>query len=162
TGAETGGTVNKLQWEVGPVGGIGTLGGNLTFGTIDANGLYRAPVAPPIGQTVVVTARAQDYPTASATVPVTISGYSTSSLQGRFAFSMSGRILSGPSAGPFYRAGNFVADGLGNITGGLEDINEASGVTPSFSFVGTYTVAADGRGTLKFADPHGAAGTPAT
>ena len=60
---ETGGTTNKILWEVGPVGGIGILGGNSTFGTISANGVYSAPVTPPVGQTVVITAVAQDYPT---------------------------------------------------------------------------------------------------
>ena len=157
---ETGGTINKILWQVGPVGGLGILGGNAIFGTISASGVYSAPVTPPVGQTVVVTAVAQDYPTSTAAKTVTISGYSTSSLQGRFAFSMSGRILSGASAGAFYRAGSFSADGAGNLNGGLEDINEASGVTPALSFVGTYTVASDGRGTLKFSDSHLPAGLP--
>jgi len=152
---EAGGTTNSVFWYVGPVGDLGILGGNSTFGTINSNGVYSAPLTPPIGQTVSVTAVAQDSPSSSsAPLPVTISGYTTSSLQGRFAFSIAGKILSGPSAGTFYRAGSFSADGAGNLTGGLEDINETTGITPGYSFSGTYTVAADGRGTLKFNDSH--------
>jgi hypothetical protein len=147
--AESGGTTNVILWEVGPVGGLGVLGGNSTVGTISANGVYTAPRTPPIGQTVVVTADAQDYPTSSASLPVTISGYSKSSLQGQFAFTLAGSNASGP----FFRAGSFQADGAGDLNGGLEDVNDSLGVTTfPISFVGTYTLGADGRGTLTFSD----------
>jgi hypothetical protein len=127
----------------------GILGGNSTFGTISAAGVYTAPLTPPIGSTVTVTALSHDFPTAVANATVTISGYSTSSFKGPFAFSVTGRNASGA----FFRAGSFTADGAGNLTGGLEDINDASGVTTSpISFAGTYTLAADGRGTMQFSD----------
>ena len=134
---------------MGPVGGLGVLGGNATFGTISASGVYSPPLTPPIGQTVTVTAAAQDSPTSTATLAVTISGYSTSSLQGQFAFSISGSNASGH----FFRAGSFAADGAGNLNSVLEDINSTSGATTTpISTTGSYTVGADGRGTLKFND----------
>jgi hypothetical protein len=145
---ETGGTTNTILWYVGPVGGLGVQGGNATLGTISASGVYSPPLTPPIGQTVTVTAAAQDSPTSTATLNVTISGYSTSSLQGQFTFSISGN-----SSGHFFRAGSFAADGAGNLNSVLEDINSVSGATTTpISTTGSYTVSADGRGSLKFSD----------
>ena len=146
---ETGGTTDVILWYVGPVGGLGILGGNATLGSISASGVYRPPLTPPIGQTVTVTAAAQDSPTSTASLAVTISGYSASSLQGQFAFSLSGSNASGH----FFRAGSFVAYGARNLTSVLEDVNSSSGVTAlPISTTGTYTVGADGRGTLQFND----------
>ena len=147
--SETGGTTGIILWYVGPVGGIGVLGGNATLGTISASGVYSPPLTPPIGRTVTVTAAAQDSPISTATLAVTISGYSTSSLQGQFAFSITGSNASGH----FFRAGRFLADGAGNLSGVLEDVNTASSATTlPISTTGTYTVGVDGRGTLQFND----------
>ena len=93
TATETGGTSDIILWYVGPVGGLGVLGGNATLGTINANGVYSPPPTPPIGQTVTITAAAQDSPTSTATLSVTVSGYSTSSLQGQFEFSIGGQFF---------------------------------------------------------------------
>jgi hypothetical protein len=149
TGTETGGTTNVILWYVGPVGGLGVLGGNATFGTISASGLYSPPPTPPIGKTVIVTAAAQDSPNSTASLAVTISGYSTSSLQGQFAFSMEGR---NNVSGRFFRAGSFVADGAGHLNSVLEDINSSGATTAPISTTGSYTISADGRGTLQFND----------
>ena len=149
TATETGGSTNIILWYVGPVGGLGVLGGNATLGTISASGVYSPPRTPPIGQLVVVTAGAEDSPNSTASLSVKISGYSTSSLQGQFAFSMQGSN----AAGRFFRAGSFVADGAGNLNSILEDVNSASGAPPApISSSGAYTVSADGRGTLQFND----------
>jgi len=146
---ETGGTTGVILWYVGPVGGLGVLGGNATLGTITAGGVYSAPRTPPIGQTVSVIAVAQDSPTSSASLPVTIAGYSTSSLAGHFAFSLSGNN----AAGHFSRAGSFVADGAGNLSSVLEDVTSAAGTTTTpISAIGSYTLGPDGRGTLQFSD----------
>ncbi|HEY2646203.1 MAG TPA: hypothetical protein VGI34_04495, partial [Candidatus Acidoferrales bacterium] len=102
---ETGGTSGIILWSVGSVGGLGGTGRNATLGMINANGVYSPPLTPPIGQTVIVTAAAQDSPTSTASLPVTISGYSTSSLQGQFAFTLSGSDASGSNH--FFRAGSF-------------------------------------------------------
>ncbi len=150
----TGAATTNVNWYVGAPNTNPVLGGNATLGTIDANGVYAAPATPPPGSTVYVQAESQDFPLSNASATLTISGYTTSSLQGPFAFSLAGDT----TAGPFFRAGSFSADGAGNLFSGVEDINEASGVTPNVSFTGTYSVAADGRGTLTFSDGH----TPAT
>ena len=138
-------TVNKSQ-EPSPI-----------FGMVDANGLYTAPATPPPGGTVTITAASSDFPQSSASATVTIAGYSISSLTGQFAFSLSGK--SGSST--FFRAGSFTADAAGNLKNGMEDVNDALGVTATpISFVGSYTIASDGRGTLTFNDNRST--TPAT
>jgi hypothetical protein len=160
---ESGGSGDTIYWCVFPIVGTqdgnGILGGNSTLGTISANGVFTPPPTPPIGSIVDVKAALSTDCTKSVSNPVTvlISGYSTSSLQGQFAFSVAGSI----SSGSFFRTGSFFADGAGNINGGLEDINEASVVASALSFTGTYSVASDGRGKLNFSDPHAPANLPA-
>jgi hypothetical protein len=149
TASETGGSTDIILWYVGSVGGLGVLGGNSTYGTISASGVYTPPLTPPIGQTVTVTAVAQDSPTSTATLAVTIAGYSLSSFQGRFTFSLSGNNASGH----FFRAGSFIADGVGGLNSVLEDVNTSTSATSTPIFTtGSYTVGSDGRGTLKFND----------
>jgi hypothetical protein len=144
TATVTGAPTTNVDWQVN-----GVLGGNATFGTIDATGVYTAPLTPPIGSTVTVTAVSRDFPLSMAPAMVTISGYSSSSFHGPFAFSLSGRNASGA----FFRAGSFVANGAGLLSGGLEDINAPSCATTNpISFVGSYTVGSDGRGTMQFTD----------
>jgi hypothetical protein len=146
---ETGGSGNVIVWSVGFAGGIPIPGGNSTVGTINASGVYSPPPTPPVSQPVVVTAAAQDSPTSTASLAVTITGYSTSSLQGHFAFSMMGSNASGH----FFRAGSFTADGTGNLNSVQEDVNTVAGATTSpISTTGAYTVGADGRGTMQFND----------
>lgn len=146
---ETGGTTNTILWSVGPVNGLPIEGGNSTLGTINANGVYSAPATPPGGQTVTVTASAADSPTSSASANVTIAGYSTSSLGGQFAFSLSGSTASGQ----FFRAGSFAANSSGLLTSVTEDVATAtSATTTPIVSTGTYTVGADGRGALFFND----------
>jgi hypothetical protein len=146
---ETGGSTNTILWSVAPVGGLGAPGGNAILGTISASGVYSPPATPPVGQTVTVIASAADSPTSTAALDVTIAGYSISSLQGQFAFSLSGSN----AAGHFFRAGSFTADGAGNLSNVLEDVNATSSTAANpISTTGTYTVATDGRGTLQFND----------
>jgi hypothetical protein len=147
---ESGGTGDVIYWCVGPVVGNGILGGNSTLGTIDSKGVYTPPLTPPIGSAAIVTAAlSQDCLSSAVSVAVAISNYSISSLQGQFAFSMAGSNASGH----LFRAGSFVADGAGHLSSVLEDVNAASGATTTPIFTtGTYTVSADGRGTLQFND----------
>jgi hypothetical protein len=148
TSTVTGAPTTNVVWQVNNI-----PGGNSTFGTIDPSGSYTAPLSPPPGGTVTVTALSADYPhpPSLASATVTISGFAPASLQGLYAFSLAGKNASGP----FFRVGSFRADGSGNITGGLEDIHEASGVTSNaHSFVGSYTLTPDGRGTMQFNDGH--------
>jgi len=140
----TGATTTNVMWTVN-----GSQEPSLVFGSIDANGVYTAPATPPPGGTVRITAASADFPQSSASATVTISGYSISSFTGQFAFSLSGK--SGSNA--FFRAGSFNADGTGNLKNGIEDVNDALGATSTpIAFVGSYTIASDGRGTLTFND----------
>jgi hypothetical protein len=81
--------------------------------------------------------------------------YSVASLSGTYAFVTNGEVItSATAATPMARAGSFVADGNGGITGGVEDVNSAG--TPSGATAisgGSYTVNADGRGTLTLQFP---------
>lgn len=72
--------------------------------------------------------------------------FSNASLKGQYAFLMSGQD---PITGSFLtRAGSFTADGGGNITAAMEDVNSSgTGGTVAFSG-GSYLVLANGRGTL--------------
>jgi hypothetical protein len=77
--------------------------------------------------------------------------FSLASLNGQYAFVSSGEVFvnGNTTPNPLARVGTFVADGKGNITGGIEDVNAAG--TPSNAIAitgGTYTLSADGRGAL--------------
>ena len=77
--------------------------------------------------------------------------YSLASLNGQYAFVTNGEVFTSGASfpTPLARVGTFIADGKGNITGGMEDVN-ADG-TPSNAIAitnGTYTVSADGRGAM--------------
>jgi len=72
-----------------------------------------------------------------------VGNFSIASLSGTYAF-----VFSGTDAnGPFAVAGTLVADGGGNISGGALDVNERPTPATNANLTGTYTVAADGRGT---------------
>jgi hypothetical protein len=86
----------------------------------------------------------------TAVPPPPVGNYTLASLKGQYAFVTSGESFSGGlNATPLTRTGSFTADGMGNITGGIEDVNAAG--APNFALHitgGNYTVNADGRGTL--------------
>jgi hypothetical protein len=76
--------------------------------------------------------------------------YSASSLNGTYAFLMSGQ----DSGGFFTRAGSFTANGSGAISGGVLDLN--SGIVPGSTTLaitgGSYTINTNGKGTLSLID----------
>jgi hypothetical protein len=85
------------------------------------------------------------------TPPPPNNGFTNSNLQGQYAFSMAGTDASTGVAVPFARIGSFTADGQGNITAGVEDVNLnfAQQGSPRIAFTsGTYSISSDGRGTL--------------
>ena len=145
-----GAPTSDVDWYVATAGTNPILGGNDILGTIDASGMYTAPRTPPLGSTVIVSAVSRDFTLSTANAAVTVSGYSISSLQGRFAFSMSGNV----AGQTFFRAGTFSADGQGGLNNGLEDVSESTAVTPNVSFTGSYSVTSAGHGTLQFSDGH--------
>lgn len=117
---------------------ISANGGDL--GSIDADsGLYTAPLSPPPGQMVTITAKDNGI---SATAVATIV-YSDASLKGPFAFAYSG----GTGANFVAVAGSFIADGQGGITSGVEDVeNFSTGISTQVPIQnGSYLVAPDGR-----------------
>ncbi|HXY00780.1 MAG TPA: hypothetical protein VEI54_07645 [Candidatus Limnocylindrales bacterium] len=81
--------------------------------------------------------------------PPPAGNFSNASLKGQYAFSMTG--VDAVSGAYIARIGSFVADGAGNITGGLEDVLSLATGQPaamvSFSG-GTYEIQANGRGLL--------------
>jgi hypothetical protein len=128
-----------------------TNGGDV--GTINSlSGLYTAPDFPPPGGTVTITATD---PTVNAPATATAAiVYSNHSLAGPFAFSYSGS----DAGGFFAAAGSFVADGQGNITSGVEDVDSfLVGVSTGLQFTGTYVVGPDGRTTASVNTGHGVA-----
>ena len=146
-----GGSVG-VTWEVN-----GQIGGTTAIGTITQLGNYIAPQIPPPGALVTVTAvsQADATQTASAVVQVTFSNFS---LKGSYVFSTKEAITT--TAGFRNRVGSFTASspsptGTGALSFGLEDVNQ-TGSQPSLttpgSFTGTYSIAADGRGTMQFCE----------
>lgn len=137
-------TNTAVNWSVAGGGCSGA-----TCGTIGTGGLYTAPSTAPNPATVTVTATSQADSRKSGSATVTIGASSLDRLSGSYAF-----ILSGfDPNGPMQVAGSFFADGHGNLTNGIEDVNRATGVSTQVSFTGTYSLGADSRGqmTLKSA-----------
>lgn len=140
----TGSSNNAVNWSVN-----GVQGGDAIHGTIDANGLYTAPLSPPRAG-ITVTATSQANTAFSASAPVTVQ-FGAASLNGTYVFFAS-RPDNSSGSGFFYRAGTFIADGKGSITGGINDASAGSAGTLGS---GSYTIGADGRGSLTFADDGG-------
>jgi hypothetical protein len=141
---------NAVTWQVN-----GVTGGNTSVGTISATGLYTAPPVIPNPASVTISAFITDMSTVAGSSIVTITAvtFSNSSLKGNFVFGVSGLDV---NANPFYAIGAITADGNGNITGGEEDIvDTSSGYASASTTTGTYTVGADGRGTLTFSNSIG-------
>ena len=94
----------------------------------------------------------------SAIAPPPPSGkYSAASLNGTYAFVTTGEAITSTAtaATPFSRTGSFTANGSGVIQGGVYDLVNAGGSSTTSSapipiMGGSYTVSADGRGTLTF------------
>ena len=81
--------------------------------------------------------------------------FSNASLTGQYAFSMTGTETCGGSGSLFTRVGTFTADGNGNITTGLEDVNVCPGVATLQFTGGHYSVGGDGRGILQLTNSTG-------
>ena len=121
-----------------------TSGGNV--GTINpTTGQYTAPPSPPPGATITVTATDSTLtPAVTATATATIV-FSDLSFSGQFAFSYSGNDQNGFLG----VAGSLFADGKGNISTGIEDIDSfTSNGSVQYQLAGTYKVGPDGRGTI--------------
>ena len=93
----------------------------------------------------------------SVNPPPPMGNFSTASLKGQYQFYMSGTDFNG---GRIARVGSFVADGAGNITGGLEDVySQSNGGYSLVTFTGgTYAVSANGYSVLTLLNSGGGLG----
>jgi hypothetical protein len=89
----------------------------------------------------------QETTTQTLSITVNPQAVNNAELNGQYAFSFQGSDANGPLA----VVGSFTADGAGNLTNGLLDVNQVTAVTASEAFTGTYAIYADNRGnfTLK-------------
>ena len=84
--------------------------------------------------------------------------FSNASLSGQYAFSMAGSEIASSGlvvSNPFTRIGTFTADSKGAITAGVEDIHLVTRINRIQFTGGSYTVNADGRGTLSLINSTG-------
>jgi hypothetical protein len=82
--------------------------------------------------------------------------FSNASLKGTYAFSMSGTDAAANFGAFIARIGSFTADGNGNITAALEDVTDAGSLPQLLQFTGgSYSIQANGRGTLTLNTPTG-------
>ncbi len=138
-------TNTAVTWQVNTVSG-----GNSIVGTISTNGLYTAPLSPPETGKVTVTAVSQADSTKSSSATVTII-FSNATMNGQYAFFLSGVDTSGD----FFVAGSFNADGNGNLTNGVQDLNHFTGIFSNLTFTGSYLIEADGRGSATITSSRG-------
>ncbi|MFZ0911229.1 MAG: hypothetical protein WAN24_17295 [Candidatus Acidiferrales bacterium] len=126
-----------------------------------ANTTYTAPSTPPTGGTVTVTASSTDSTNgASASATITISAVATaSSLSGQYAFYFSGYDTTGTL---YVAAGSLTLDGMGDVTAGEEDFNDANFASPSAgdALTGTYTVGTNGHGSMTLTATSGGVPDP--
>lgn len=110
-------------------------------GSISSSGTFTAPLAPPPGAQVTISASMPNGSAATASVTATIQ-FSNATLNGRYVISLADGVgHAAPS-----QVGTLACDGSGHITGGVIDSTDAPGVPISVTG-GTYTVSTDGRGT---------------
>ena len=140
TAKVTGTSNTAVTWSLSGAGCSGAACG--TRDSTTANPVtYTAPGTVPSPNTVTLTASLQADPTTSGSATITITGpaNNNSKLTGQYAFLFQGF----DADGQFAMAGTFTADGNGNITTGVEDINRVSGVTQNLSLTGTYSTGTD-------------------
>jgi len=137
-GSQQGFTATVLQQPVTPTWTVTCESSNC--GTITADGIYNAPLSPPLGGNVTITASAADGSAQSAmlTVPIQISD---ATLVGTYVFGVANHSTITFAA----EAGTISFNGVGGITGGMLD-RTGSGSTPINITGGTYEIGTDGRG----------------
>src|SRR6266404_6268866 len=114
------------------------------------------PLAVVLAAVAALFATACSSNNAPSVPPPVTGGFSNADLKGTYAFSMSGED-GGVNFGAFIaRGGSFTADGNGNITAALEDVTDASSLPQLVQFTGgTYSIQANGRGTLTLVSATG-------
>ncbi len=136
-----------VDWSCTPVGSCGSFTLAHT-----ASGVPTSYTAPSSAGTVVVIASSTANPTKTAMVTITVAAtFETAALSGNYVFEVRGRDSFAhvpPSA--YQVAGVLQADGNGNITGGelLYEDQPGHGNNLDSITSGSYSVGADGRGTI--------------
>lgn len=130
------------------------------LGSISAQGIYTAPLVPPPGQKVTITATSQALATETMTITASVV-FGNAVLSGPFVFSTSGSVPN-TSKAFWARAGYFTAGG--GALSGIEDTNQGgspnlvdnttSSTPPPIprNFTGSYSVGPDGRGAMQFCE----------
>jgi hypothetical protein len=152
TATDSSGHPISVFWQVNTI-----IGGNATIGKINVQGNYLAPLIPPAGGTVTITAVSQAVSTNTMSVTVNVT-FGNAVLQGPFVFSTSGRVISGNAF--FARVGSFNMGGDGTLIGNIEDYVSKTGGATQLIFTGIYSIGPDGRGTMQFCEGIGTACTP--
>jgi len=144
--------VQPLTWSISS--------GNLPAGlTVSIAGVISGtPTGTPGTAKFTVTVADAENPPAKATanLSIVVNSAATALFQGNYAF-----LFSGYFNGYFTGAGSFVADGAGNITGGIVDTNGLTGPTINGGFTGTYSIGSNSMGTMNwvFTGPGGGSST---
>lgn len=140
--ASVNGSAVTATWQVN-----GTTGGDSVHGTINAAGVYTAPLTPPPGGATTITAiSGSSSGTATAAVM-----FSNNSLSGQYAFSYTGK----DSHGLLAAAGAFtLTPGTGSFSG-VEDYNSTALSAPAqaVKITGSITVNPDGTGSATVNNP---------
>jgi hypothetical protein len=136
------GTVPMVTWSLSGVGCTGSA-----CGTIDPTGLYLAPAIIPNPSAVTVKATSVADTSIFGSAAANLGpNPNNSKLNGQYAFQLNG--IDGD--GPFAMAGSVTADGNGNITTGVADINLSSSIAVIVGapLTGSYSVGPDNRGSM--------------
>jgi hypothetical protein len=146
-----------VTWTLTGAGCTGANCGTLSTTTTARLGytFYTAPATIPSPNTVTVSATSVTAPSSSGSATVTITSANNALLNGRYGFVFEGF----DSGGQMAIAGSFNADGAGNITGGVEDINRAASTTDAtpLSFNGTYVLGPNNKGQMTLTNSQGTA-----
>jgi hypothetical protein len=125
----------------------GAAGNTAPLGSIGADGVYTAPLAPPLGGEVTIVATSKANPSLRATAVAAVT-FSNASLHGPYAFVYRGADAGGPA----FIGGRLTADGAGAITEARFHIYQAAVKLDAAPFTGAYQIQADGRAALTFSD----------
>ena len=124
-------TLSTQNDGTGSISGMPILEGSSTF-TVQVADSEAVPAVKQAQYTITVTANADN-------------SNNNELLQGSYAFLFRGF----DKDGLVLILGTITADGKGNITAGVEDVNRLSGVALGATVSGTYSLGPDGRGTLE-------------
>ncbi|HVZ15557.1 MAG TPA: putative Ig domain-containing protein, partial [Terriglobales bacterium] len=149
----TSGGTNPITWSV-------TAGSLPAWASLDpqTGTISGTPSGSPGVATFTVKATDSGNPVQTATQSLSITtlngGVNNAELNGKYAFTMRG--FDTGNSNFIVMAGSFSADGAGNITGGVMDVNSETGGPENLAISGgTYSVGADNRGMLTLSTQQG-------